>query len=226
MRGCRACRVNRGSLLHHVLEQVGGAGTRAQLAFNGHPTMMGRGKAENGYRPRWFLLGWGVGRAAPRAEHLRDSGAPAVRAGGQKGCPEGPRLGGGRLGEGPGCTLEGPDTREGGRVPRRPDPESCWAVDQVMRYESVVNVQGGRWSGPSGTEPHQPREKWPIRGPRSNCGYVLGRGAYGLGLWHQGWGGPQGNGASRGQKGLGLELHADTWWDSCDKAPRISVEVG
>lgn len=34
-------------------------------------------------------------------------------------------------------------------------------------------------------------------------------------------------GHPRGQKGLGLELHADTWWDSClDKAPRISVEVG
>ena len=30
-----------------------------------------------------------------------------------------------------------------------------------------------------------------------------------------------------GQEGLGLELHADTCWDSClDEAPRISVEVG
>ena len=42
-----------------------------------------------------------------------------------------------------------------------------------------------------------------------------------------GWGCPQGMGHPHGQERLGLELHADTCWDSClDEAPRISVEVG
>lgn len=80
----------------------------------------GGGKAENGYRPRGFL-GWGVesrGCSQGRAFE-RQWSAPAVRTGGQNGCPEGPRLGGGRLGEGPGYTLEGPDTR--GRTRGCPD---------------------------------------------------------------------------------------------------------
>ena len=42
---------------------------------------------------------------------------------------------------------------------RRPDPESCWAVDQVMRYESV-NVKESAGLDPAALSPANPREKW------------------------------------------------------------------
>lgn len=41
----------------------------------------------------------------------------------------------------------------------QPDPESCWAVDQVMRYESV-NVKESAGLDPAALSPANPREKW------------------------------------------------------------------
>ena len=110
---------------------------------------------------------------------------------------------------------------------RRPNPESCWAVDQVMRYESV-NIKESAGLDPAALSPTNPREKWLRKRTQVKlrvcaCWRCLWVGAVASGRW----GGPQGMGHPRGQKGLGLELHADTCWDSClDEAPRISVEVG